>query len=679
MHATYLLNRIYSRTTDAVCLLICIIFFSLWVALGGGDGLTLSICVISVYSFSCLFIGTILLEKYPLINFKFESFPFRFSIGFLVQTAFSALFLLFKLSIIYSFLITSGSVLLGLILIVARLPNQPRNEDTFRFCDLLFIIISLSAITLWDRCYLAPIGFSDGLAFLTGWRDIATHASIIRVLSNISAENSLQNIFFSNMPPLIYHYSSFFPGVIISALSGMQALHTFTSFVTPFSFFLTSIAAYVLVSYWWGEWPGLAATAGLLLLPNSSFHGLSSHWFDFHWILFVSPSLAAGILPTAISCLIMMESIKTHNWRLSTIAWLVWLFSFSFKAQLFVASAFTICIYPFVFWEKLVAKTKLMAIFIITVVFFIVSLATNYLNSVPHLFLNFSGWAKYSNLVFSTIENDFIRNFFYTTIEYSTTLWFVSFSFFLFYGTFGVFSLIYCYLLIINIKKQSLVILLFPMIVIAVYLVMAMGLPFEGSLHGFPEEFTHRPFAWAYFVVCIWSIGASYMTLFGNSFPSNIFYKVCLSFCLLSLLIIPYKFGPHVQIGPNFGTNHVGCNVPLAIIDACNFIRMHSLKFDIVQDSKGDTYFLVGGLSERPEFMTVVFSHYLKNTELLKRYELVQKIKYLTSNDELAYWFLETGVKWLVLHPDDKIEVINSAIIRQVFQKDGFRIIEFIS
>ena len=77
--------------------------------------------------------------------------------------------------------------------------------------------------------------------------------------------------------------------------------------------------------------------------------------------------------------------------------------------------------------------------------------------------------------------------------------------------------------------------------------------------------------------------------------------------------------------------------------------------------------------------MTVVFSHYLKNTELLKRYELVQKIKYLTSNDELAYWFLETGVKWLVLHPDDKIEVINSAIIRQVFQKDGFRIIEFIS
>ena len=51
------------------------------------------------------------------------------------------------------------------------------------------------------------------------------------------------------------------------------------------------------------------------------------------------------------------------------------------------------------------------------------------------------------------------------------------------------------------------------------YLIMSLGLAYDKNQVGTPDELLHRPFVWAYFVVCSWVAGAIYMWKFGNYVP----------------------------------------------------------------------------------------------------------------------------------------------------------------
>ncbi len=51
---------------------------------------------------------------------------------------------------------------------------------------------------------------------------------------------------------------------------------------------------------------------------------------------------------------------------------------------------------------------------------------------------------------------------------------------------------------------------LFPVLVTATYLIMALGLALDDRTAHMPDELLHRPLVWAYFAVAAWTLGCSY-------------------------------------------------------------------------------------------------------------------------------------------------------------------------
>ncbi len=88
-------------------------------------------------------------------------------------------------------------------------------------------------------------------------------------------------------------------------------------------------------------------------------------------------------------------------------------------------------------------------------------------------------------------------------------------------STLGVWSAAAAVMVVVKRRSTPPAVLLFPVLVVANYLVMSLGLARNTSGVAWEDELHNRPLVWAYFAVAVWTAAIAYAHLFGNEPPRS--------------------------------------------------------------------------------------------------------------------------------------------------------------
>jgi hypothetical protein len=531
------MRRIVITKTDLIGTFVCAGFFTAWITTTTNH---FSIFVFALLTLICvdfLFLGCLLIDVIFHSCRRLNELPIKFLFGYLAFTV-SIFFLcpVIGLNIKVSFYGLCGIIFIATIVNLLRLPASGIDEVTENSLPILLcVVIALLGTTLWSQDSFNPILFNGDSVIITPWKDSFIHAGFIRSIANGAP---MQNLFFSGFPVPIYHYASYTVPALLTATTEVSCFQAFNGLQVPMGLFLATIAAYALVSSWWGSWPGLAGSIGVILFPSACYHGIFNHWFNYHWLMQISPGLSNGIIIITLSWLVVFKSINLNRLSLIVIAYLIAAISVLYKAHIFVANALIIAVYPFFFWRDRKLKFKLSGLALMVALFYATIKLSQQAKSLPFISCDFSAFNQYLCLVISMIENARIKHFFSEGILihhwYSIPLGFLL----IYYGTFGLFGLMYAPLAAILRKDISKDILFFPLFIIINYLIMSMGLAYDRNLLGTPEELLHRPFVWAYFIVCSWAMGAFYLWIVGNNPPKRGFLRFVMTIVIIALCLV---------------------------------------------------------------------------------------------------------------------------------------------
>jgi hypothetical protein len=464
----------------------------------------------------------------------------------------------------------------------------------------------------------------------------------------------------------------------LTASAGIAPFDTYNGFAVPGGLFITIMAAYVLLCSFWGRWPGFAGSLCLLLLPNASYHGLNIPWFSYHWLILISPSLAYGIAVFAMAWVLMFEGLRKSRPILIMASYSVACLSIAFKAYLFLSFSLLVLVYPLLFWKGLSLRSRLVGVFVASAGFFLAIEGTHYFESVSFIHLNFSAASQYSGWVLSMVENRPLLNTFVAMLGAAGWILVPLGALLIYWGTFGVFGVVCPALAFVQRREIDPATLWFPILTMVAYLIMSLGLGYDTHLGASQEHFLHRHFAWAYFVVCSWTLGAAYWSKFGADPPSNSLWRGAMALGLSGLLFVSYSLGHKVQVGPVWGKFCTWTEVPYGLVQASFFVRDHSKQGDIVQDSKNDPKCIVSALSAHQAFLIDYWLMQEKMPPLAsERLAGLRQFKTFTSEDEIVSFASKHGIKWYILHPDDEVHWPPHLTDKFVFRESGFRVYNF--
>jgi len=116
--------------------------------------------------------------------------------------------------------------------------------------------------------------------------------------------------------------------------------------------------------------------------------------------------------------------------------------------------------------------------------------------------------------------------------------------------------------------------------------------------------------------------------------------------------------------------------VPKNLVDSVEYIRTHSERSDIVQDSQNDPLFVVSALSERQQFL--VFPRYNPASGYRPifgvRKQEVEGLKRLTKMEDIAVYARKQGLRWYLLNPEDTLSWPLALLERPVYSSGGYRV-----
>ena len=353
-----------------------------------------------------------------------------------------------------------------------------------------------------------------------------------------------------------------------------------------------------------------------------------------------------------------------------------------YKAHIFVANAFLAMIYPCVFVVRVKAARRVIAVLFLSALFVLVVMLSQKINGIPTLHLDGSSTGSYLSILLSDYDPGVLKDFlnFVFVEQYPGAVLLLCGIGLLLLSTFGLWS-VACITALVLLRKQTpAAVLYFPVLVVANYLVMSLGLAMDTNGIGTPEELLNRPLVWAYFVVVAWTGGAAYVLMFGNDAPGGMRARTCVAVLVCLCLAIPSVLSENLQTFPTrkgFGSFREFGSAPSCLVKASLYIRDHSPADDIVQDSQNDSKLLVSALAERQAFAISFFFWPRRSSELVKRLEELAQFRKMTDAAEVTEFVTRRHISWYVLRPGSEVAWPASVLDNYVFDCDGYRVYRF--
>lgn len=625
--------------------------------------------------------GRLIVHQLPRSFTKSSHFPLCFLVGFFTI---NTILLLMLYILPWSIKTDLWILCLGIVLLTVSSVRSTRSVENpvdiaskkLSFVALLIIMI---AVSFWIQSSVHAVQSSGDTTILKPWADSFFHAGVISSIHNSQGFSSIQHLFLANQPMPFYHFAMYLFPSELCYFTPTNAYQAFNSFLMPFGLVLSGIAAYTLISFVWGYRAGIAAVVGILLIPDASEIGFHNAWLSYHWLQQIAPGGLYGVALVTLAWMFMLHGCKERLLGFVLISYFLTLLCVSYKFQIFFANAFIIWIFPALFFSKLSAKLRIIGSIFSMASYFLAIKLTQQIKEIPFISYDGSASEKYSQFTIDQFGSAWLKKLFTTNITLGdslldSTYWYCLMALMLFIGTFGVLGLVYFFQVGVLRRITPLFILLLPMLVICNYLISSLTLAYDSHLVGNPEELIHRPFVWAYYIVCIWVFGAFgyWFEIRLNTFKTS---KYIFAVILAILLFVPWGLGRNVQVGPLWGKNFTNTPYPTGLIEALAYVREHSKNNEIIQDSRNDPNLMITALSEKQIFVSLYKP--LDSAVQSTRVEELSNVKKMEDSESIVDYFKQNKISWFLAYPDDPLNWPLSMDELLVYQQGGYKVYSF--
>jgi len=543
---------------------------------------------------------------------------------------------------------------------------------------LIFAFVSTAAVMIWCLDILRPIKMTNSVAILRVWLDVYYHMSEIGSFANSTGLASMHDVQMAGAPVHPYHLASYLFPALIQRLTGIPVWAAYAGLLVPFGLLLTACAAFSLALSVFGKWPALVAGLSVLLVPDAVHQGFGNQFMGgYYWLQLVAPGGTYGVASAAVAFLFLLEASRTGRLALVAVGYFFVLVTLMFKAQIFVAISFPAFLFPALFMGRIRPGWRVALVLSLATIYFVVLGISQLSPNVPVMRLDGSGLVPYSSQVMANQEDGLIRRLWVGAIAAADGSWILRaliFTPFLVITTFGFVVPLYLSVFFRIKKTNGTAVTFFPVLVLAVYLLMATCLSPDTRHIGGPDELLHRPFVWAYFVLLVWSVAGAYQCLFGDRTPTSARAKYVVTALVFCLLAVPVLQRKEIQTYKRWGIGYQ--ELPICQVKAADFVRANSGPRDVIQDSLNDHRFILAGLSGRQSFV-VDSGGFRAPVGVDARLASLRMVKGLTTASQVETFMQENKIAFYVTNPDDSIAWLNVMNGRKVFQCDQYRVYRF--
>jgi hypothetical protein len=570
-----------------------------------------------------------------------------------------------------------GVVAVAVAMLARSRPRLERVPSAGWIPPTLATGLSLVAATLWAQDCLPPVAVTGEITVFKPWVDSFYHAAQIASMSGVHQNTRMEQLHLAFVPAPLYHYAPYVLPAVVKAFSSITAYGAYAGVLVPFGIFLTGMGAYALVSSWWGAWPGFAATAALLLLPDAASQGTGNGYLGYHWMQNVGPAGMYGVAVLALAWSFVLRGCRARSALQLGAGWVLGALAVAYKAQFFVASALLLWMYPPAAMRGVSIRRRAAWFLGAFGVYTGAVVLANRSGSFPLMRLDGSATRDFIGRMLLGANNapGAFRDFFEPHL-----LGFASQAEFLGYGAVylaacavGGFMVAYGILAVWLRRRVDVAVLVFPGLVLSNFVVMGLLLAYDDRGLGAKEELLHRPFVWAYFVMAAWVGGASALAVLGDGASAR-WRRLVLAGAAVALLVVPARRGAD-GVQNKEGWSLARMEVPTAYLDVARFLRTAAAPGDIAQDSHGDPYVVLAAMSERRPF---VVSYWMPiaygREEAAARRSVVSWLKAVEDPAILGAAARDARIRWLVLSSGDHVAWPRAVLDHPAFASGGYRV-----
>jgi hypothetical protein len=599
--------------------------------------------------------------------------PLRLLVGYgVINTALLALAWLSPLGIIANF-----AVLLALVLAVffgAGRRQSVRGDSA----GLWVVLLCLLATSLWCQDSLRPRVDEGNVVLFKPWIDGFYHAVHVRIFGASHGAASLEDWRLAGVPARPYHYGMYMLPAFVKQASGIASYAAFAGALAPVGVLFTGLAAYAFVGSLWGAWPGVAAAAALLLLPDGAQQGMQNTFMSYHWLTQISPSATYGLALLAVAWLFVLQGCRRGS-RLQLFAgWSCAAVVLVYKLHYVVASGLLLLLVPAIFFRgRIGARRRGLWIAAACSAYAVALVAGQQVPGVPLIRFDGSGVGEILRLVQTFAKPGPLRDY---AVQHmgakSSTASNLLFG--IPYALCTVLGLLLPLLAVLLVhlrRRMSLVHVLFPLLLIANFLLMFFGLALDFA-SSTPDELSHRPLMIVYFFVVSWVGGALGLSLVQSQRLRGLARPAILGVALL-LLAVPGRFGAGVQ--QLWAMPHMApVRLPSSLVRVADFMREQDHPEDVFQDSQFDRSYALAALSERRTFVAHTMTRMPFRAEMVEaRTAAIEQFMGIRQPKAVRATARAFGFRWFVLEPGDHVAWPAEIASEPVLHAGPFKLYEF--
>ena len=204
--------------------------------------------------------------------------------------------------------------------------------------ELVGIVLCGAVTLLWCHHSASAPATLARLGVLPLWIDYMIDGGLISSFGDPLAQGA-QSIELAGFPRPFYHYASYLLPAVFAQPFDLPGLPLATSVWLPLGFFTLCAGAYAFGAALSGPAGGVGAVAALTLLPDAGDYGLGNALFGFGWHVLVRPSAAFGVGIALVSFVLLQRWCEERRPRLLAASLALASGLLLFRAQIFVLAA----------------------------------------------------------------------------------------------------------------------------------------------------------------------------------------------------------------------------------------------------------------------------------------------------------------------------------------------------
>jgi hypothetical protein len=662
------------RTSELGGVALCAAVVAAWVSICGGSPSIGALIACEVAFFAFYLVGSLAASWRPLCAGILFDLPLRLLVGYVaVNTALFVLAWVSPFGIVANLGMVLGGALAALVAVRPACVREPVS-----WSGLWVVGLSLVAATSWCQDSLRPFVPGDGTTTVKTWLDGYYHTVHIRTFGAAHGAASIDDFRMAGVPARLYHYAAYLTPAFVRQAAGIPSFTAFSGIMVPLGIFFTGLGAYVLFSSFWGGWSGVAACAALLLLPDGAQQGMRNTFMSYHWMAQISPGATVGLAVLAVAWLFVLRGCLRGSPHQIGLGWLIGGAAVFYKAQFFIASALLLFLAPPLFLRGLKLRLRIPWLLGATAIYIVAIVLLQRMPGVPLIRLDASTTGRLLALINSFADPGPVREFFTAQLGAKPTLAndLMIGAPYLVAESLGGVALLFVVLAIALRGRLAKPLLLFPLLLMVNFLVMALGLALDTRGVATPEELQHRPFIWVYFVWVAWVGGAAGWALVRSRWLGRFAKPVILGLAVI-LMVVPAVKGHGIQ---NIRTMPTVSNVPNSndLLRATEFMRTHGHAQDLFQDSSFDANYLLAAFSDRRPYVEQMLIRVAHNEQLVaRRTSEVQKLMLLATSEAVLSEARRMGIRWFLLRPGQGVNWPAAIVGNPAFTSGTVRVYRF--